>query len=319
MDSVFVPTSLSPTTERQSIDSNDSSSPSALRRTKKPGSLAYSPPSRAAVHPSNIKDPNEKPRGVGNASSSGVASGSALLQTVSEDHSPDLGLPTGPLSTLLQPPEIYEGSRSLHIPGSYASPDLVTSTPGSIYSTNYLPATNNTGRLPSAAVPDTERVLPGPANGTVDAGTLDGLVDRLLKESQDRAKDDQVKRIFLAIYRLFTTDENLFKILKRRFEEMGVSDAPNRFVLSESIPHRCVLCSQSDPDFLMCRSSILLFLRSWLQEDVENMGRELLTSIRQFANSMASSDIMNSVAQEIVNLVDEKVCASGDGHSACIG
>jgi hypothetical protein len=49
------------------------------------------------------------------------------------------------------------------------------------------------------------------------------------------------------------------------------------------------------------------------------MGRELLTSIRQFANSVASSSIMNSVAQEIVNLVDEKVCASGHGHPARIG
>ncbi len=58
-------------------------------------------------------------------------------------------------------------------------------------------------------------------NGAVEAGTLEGLVDRLISETHDRARDDDVQRIFLATYRLFTTDEDLFRILQRRFDEMG--------------------------------------------------------------------------------------------------
>jgi hypothetical protein len=42
------------------------------------------------------------------------------------------------------------------------------------------------------------------------------------------------------------------------------------------------------------------------------MGRELLTSIRQFTTSVDGSDAMNAVlvAQEIIKLVGEKVCAA---------
>jgi len=64
-------------------------------------------------------------------------------------------------------------------------------------------------------------VLRRAVNGAVEAGTLEGLVDRLISETHDRARDDDVQRIFLATYRLFTTDEDLFRILQRRFDEMG--------------------------------------------------------------------------------------------------
>ena len=46
-------------------------------------------------------------------------------------------------------------------------------------------------------------------------------MDRLVTETHDRAKDNEIQRVFMTTYRLFTTAEDLFGILKRRFDEMG--------------------------------------------------------------------------------------------------
>jgi hypothetical protein len=70
-----------------------------------------------------------------------------------------------------------------------------------------------------AAVRDAEHLLRITADGTVEAGTLEGLVDRVIKDTDNRAKDCEFKRVFLATYHLFSTGEDLFKRLKRRLEE----------------------------------------------------------------------------------------------------
>ncbi|KAI0255389.1 hypothetical protein BJV78DRAFT_1279551 [Lactifluus subvellereus] len=188
-------------------------------------------------------------------------------------------------SSLLLDPIDLTSSHADQLDRAGSTPTLL------VIGTDDLPTTNSPSSLLDAAVRDAQNVLRRSADGTVEAGTLEGLVDRLLKETHDRAKDEDVKRVFLSTYHLFTTDENLFGILKRRFEGLGDSDAP----------------SLSAPGSI--RYSTLLFLRTWLQGEGENMGRELLTSIRQFARSVGGSEIMNKVAQEIVNLVDEKMNA----------
>jgi RasGEF N-terminal motif len=147
-----------------------------------------------------------------------------------------LRVPSNPNSSLLLEP--IDLTASLHRAKLSAS--------SSIYSAETLLTSNTPRSLLDIAVRDTERVLRRSADGTVEAGTLEGLVDRLLKETHDRARDDEVKRIFLATYRLFTTDENLFRILKRRFEESGVSDTPSPL---GSIRYSCVLHTPSDADF----------------------------------------------------------------------
>ena len=197
--------------------------------------------------------------------------------------------------------------------------DRAGSTPTSlVIGADNLPTTNNPSSLLDVAVRDAQRVLRRSADGTVEAGTLEGLVDRLLKETHDRAKDENVQKVFLATYHLFTTDENLFGVLKRRFEEMGDSDAPSLSASTSSIRHPCVFRTPFDCGSLTRRSSTLLFLRTWLQGEGGNMGSELLTSIRQFARSVGGSEIMNKVAEEIVNLVGEKVCTSGHASPTCI-
>jgi len=80
---------------------------------------------------------------------------------------------------------------------------------------------NSPGTLLNAAVRDAEPLLRRTADGTVEAGTLEGLVDRVIKDTHNRAKDDEVRRVFLFTYRLFTTGEDLFGRLKRRFDETG--------------------------------------------------------------------------------------------------
>jgi RasGEF N-terminal motif len=71
------------------------------------------------------------------------------------------------------------------------------------------------------AVQDTEPRLRRTSDGTVEAGTLVGLIDRLIKNTHDPAKDVEFRRIFLCTYALFTTGSDLFRSLKKRFEEMG--------------------------------------------------------------------------------------------------
>jgi hypothetical protein len=77
--------------------------------------------------------------------------------------------------------------------------------------------------LLDAAVRDAEPLLRRTADGTVEAGTLEGLVERVIKDTHDHIKDNEVRRIFLATYHLFTTSEELFKKLKGRFEEIQTS------------------------------------------------------------------------------------------------
>jgi hypothetical protein len=80
---------------------------------------------------------------------------------------------------------------------------------------------SSSGGLLEVAVQDTEPLLRRTPDGTVVAGTLIGLIDRLIKNTHDPAKDVEFRRVFLVTYPLLTTAEDLFRSLKKRFEEMG--------------------------------------------------------------------------------------------------
>jgi hypothetical protein len=77
-------------------------------------------------------------------------------------------------------------------------------------------------------------------------------------------------------------------------------------------------CSLTLVYSLTRRKSTLLFLRTWLRSQGEPMGRELLSSIRDFARSIGGSDTMREVAQEIADLASEKVCASDHNSLTCL-
>jgi hypothetical protein len=123
----------------------------------------------------------------------------------------ELSIPSqAELSLLLQPVVVTPSSK----PGGVDEHRRTGSTStGSIQSSS--------GGLLEAAAQDTEPLLRRTPDGTVEAGTLEGLVDRLVKDTHDRGKDDEFRRVFLAMYPLFTTGEDLFRLLKRRIEEVG--------------------------------------------------------------------------------------------------
>ncbi|KAH9057640.1 hypothetical protein EDB87DRAFT_1746990 [Lactarius vividus] len=147
---------------------------------------------------------------------------------------------------------------------------------------------HSSGGLLDAAVRDPQLVLRRAPDGAVEAGTLEGLVDRLVTDTHDRARDNEFQRVFVATYRLFTTGGDLFKILKRRFDEVG---DVLRF------PHNRV----------SIRYSIMVFLRMWLSTEGKYMDRELLSSIETSVSTVDGSDTMREVAREIVDLVGKSM------------
>ena len=105
-------------------------------------------------------------------------------------------------------------------PSLYSAGRVGSTSKGSGHGSDRDSATSSGGLL-DAAARDPQPVLRRAADGAVEAGTLEGLVDRLVTETHDRAKDNEIQRVFITTYRLFTRAEDLFGILKRRFDEMG--------------------------------------------------------------------------------------------------
>ncbi|KAI9508854.1 ras guanine nucleotide exchange factor domain-containing protein [Russula earlei] len=188
------------------------------------------------------------------------------------------------LSLLLQP--VHPAS-ALTSQSEYEISRTGSTTTGSVRSSERNLSVGSPAGLLDAAVRDVERVLRRTADGTVEAGTLEGLVDRLIQNTRDHAKDNEFRRVFLATYHIFTTHEDLFRILKRRFEEVGIVRTS---IHSASIPY-----------------SILLLLRTWLSGEGERIDHELLSSIKDFASSIGGSEKMRELTQEIVNLATEKM------------
>ncbi|KAI0262880.1 hypothetical protein BC834DRAFT_939214, partial [Gloeopeniophorella convolvens] len=149
-------------------------------------------------------------------------------------------------------------------------------------------ASRSVDGLLAAAVRDTEPVLRRAADGTVEAGTLEGLVDRLIRETHDRVKDGEFQKVFLTTYRIFTNGDDLFRILDRRFQETGGT-------LFSAFGQGSI------------RYSVLLFIRAWLRAEGEYMSHELLYSIRDFASAVTGSGTMESMAREIASLVTDKL------------
>ncbi|KAI9448931.1 ras guanine nucleotide exchange factor domain-containing protein [Lactarius psammicola] len=188
---------------------------------------------------------------------------------------------TNEASLLLE--QVYITSPSS--PGSASRSTRAGSTStGSGHNSDRDPATS----LLDAAARDPKPVLSPALGGAVEAGTLEGLVNRLVTKTHDHAKDNEYQRVFVTTYRLFTTGEDLFRILKRRFDEMG-----------DMFPFSHTMAS--------IRYSILLFLRAWLSAEGERVDRELLSSIGTFASTIGGSDIMKEVAREIVDLVGKNM------------
>ena len=193
--------------------------------------LSSSPPSQAGLGAVPRSAPG-KPSPLSFRSQAPLPSTSPESRTsasISIDHSdwsskppvllPELSAASHPeLSLLLQPVQI---SSSPKLPSVDHDRRTGSTSTGSAHSLDKSPSIGSHGALLDAAVRDAEPLLRRTADGTVEAGTLEGLVERVIKDTHDHAKDNEIRRVFLATYHLFTTSEDLFKKLKGRFEEMG--------------------------------------------------------------------------------------------------
>lgn len=138
------------------------------------------------------------------------------------------------LSLLLRPVQISSSPKSPSVDDRRRTGSAST---GSVQIQGKSPSIRSHGALLDAAVRDAEPLLRRTADGAVEAGTLEGLVERVIKDTHDHIKDNEVRRVFLTTYHLFTTSEDLFKKLERRFEELGDIQTP---IPSISVRYSCV-------------------------------------------------------------------------------
>ena len=77
------------------------------------------------------------------------------------------------------------------------------------------------------AASDPETLIRLARDGSVSAGNLEGLLNRAIVGSSDSFRDERFKATFLTIYQLFATSEQVFEILKKRFEATYVDPGPS--------------------------------------------------------------------------------------------
>jgi len=106
--------------------------------------------------------------------------------------------------------------------GSMSSPSIDGGSSDGSEQTNLL----------NAAMKDPEPILRQSPDGAVEAGTLEGLVRHLLTD------DVEFRTVFMSTYRLFSTGEAFFTILRRRFDDVGTT---------LSMEHRVPTCSSWVP------------------------------------------------------------------------
>ncbi|KAF8273843.1 hypothetical protein EI94DRAFT_1715048 [Lactarius quietus] len=150
-----------------------------------------------------------------------------------------------------------------------------------------VPVTDEVLRSLSKAASDPENFLRLAKDGTVLAGNLEGLLSRAIVGSADPSReadpsrDERFRAAFLTIYQLFATSEQVFEILKRRFEATSL-----------------------DTSLAGSRYSILLFVESWLKKGFEDPDLICSSRIREFARSVTGCQTVEEKAREIASLVD---------------
>lgn len=144
----------------------------------------------------------------------------------------------------------------------------------------------------ATALADPEPIVRTNSDGRVEAGTFEGLVQRLFTDSGQTSEDVAYRFIFLACYRIFASSSQLFQRLRAHYEDVDDGNHEN--------------CGE---DCRIRRYSILLLIQTWLQLDYEDMDETVLMTIMVFARSVQGSQTILTLSREIVGLVERKVCS----------
>ncbi|KAH9039390.1 hypothetical protein EDB84DRAFT_1436992 [Lactarius hengduanensis] len=147
---------------------------------------------------------------------------------------------------------------------------------------HWVPVSDQVLDFLEKAACDSESWLRPARDGSVSAGNLEGLISQVINGSADPSRDERFKAAFLTIYQLFASSEQLFNILKRRFESAPL-----------------------DPATAGSRYNILVFVESWLKKGFEDPELTCSSKIREFARSVSGSQTMEAKAREVVDLVDD--------------
>ncbi|KAI0317771.1 ras guanine nucleotide exchange factor domain-containing protein [Amylostereum chailletii] len=105
-------------------------------------------------------------------------------------------------------------------------------------------------------------------------------------ETSQTSKDIRYRYVFLASYRLFTTSEQLFTILRKHFDAMDGEDREN---------------------LATTRYAILLLIKTWLQLGYEDMNVKVLDAIGTFSRAINESQTMMTLTRDISAVVTQKI------------
>ncbi|KAF8061461.1 hypothetical protein FPV67DRAFT_1509075 [Lyophyllum atratum] len=147
-----------------------------------------------------------------------------------------------------------------------------------------------TSALLREAVTNPKSVVHFTRSGSVSSGTLEGLVERLIINSNSK-KDSEYRDILFTGCTDFTSSEDLFGILARRFHEIEAT------------------VSAHPADKVAMQYNIFMVISHWLSSRHLVVDNQLLWQMRNFcltAKSMKSSITMHDKARDLIRLVDNR-------------
>ncbi|KAF8163016.1 ras guanine nucleotide exchange factor domain-containing protein [Crassisporium funariophilum] len=194
-----------------------------------------------------------------------------------------------------KPPRLEVPHLSASLParlGSFFPPERSTSYGGQSSPNKSILSTDSGVHLAGPvreAVADPRSIVNSTESGIILSGTMEGLVQRLIANFNVR-KDLEYRDILLTACADFTTPEDLFGVLSRRFYE------------AES--------SHGHPeDRVALQYNIFMVIMYWLEHRQLAVDQQLLWQMRNFCESairMKSSPLMVNKAQDLIHLIEER-------------
>jgi hypothetical protein len=146
-----------------------------------------------------------------------------------------------------------------------------------------------------------ERLLWFAPDGTVSAGSLEGIATRVIGESAGSSTDHPLEATFLTTYQLFSTSIRLLEVVKRRSESTILDPTDTR---SQYAYVNNVFPEISSDD---ASPRILLFIENWLKKGFEDENLGCSSKIWEFVLAISHSgpQELKAKAAEIAGMVHD--------------